>query len=70
MENMVPGLLESAESVSGEGVMITIIVKVNSDDVIGVKETLAAYLERFGDCHVVEVREEDLHQMKIGEKEL
>lgn len=47
--------------------MLTIVMKVNSRNVIGVKETLAAYCERFGDVVFVEIKEEDPpEQMKLG----
>ena len=46
--------------------MTTVVMKINSRNVIGIKETLAAYCERFGDVVFVEVREdESSEQMKI-----
>lgn len=35
--------------------MLILTVTVDSEDILGVKETLAAYLERFGDVKVIQV---------------
>ena len=35
--------------------MIKIILTVDSDNIIGIKETLAEYLEKYGDTQVIEV---------------
>lgn len=37
--------------------MIKLTILVDSSDIIGVKETLAEYFEKFGDVRVVEVKE-------------
>lgn len=46
----------------------TITVKLTAPpgQAIGIKEHMAMELERFGPCRVVEVREEQPEQMKIG----
>lgn len=47
--------------------MLTVVMKVNSRNVIGVKETLAAYCEKFGDVVFGEIKEEEApEQMKLG----
>lgn len=45
--------------------MITITIQVNAPlgSVQAVKETLAMYMERFGDCKVLSVKEEFPQQM-------
>lgn len=50
--------------------MIRIIIDVEapSGQAIGVKEDIAMYLERYGDCKVVDVIESLPEQMKIGGK--
>ncbi len=49
--------------------MLTINVTVEvcrpSGQAIGIKEDLAMYLERYGDCRVVSVTEREPEQMKI-----
>lgn len=49
--------------------MLTIIIKVSAPpgQAIGVKEDLAAYLERFGDARVVSVEEDAPEQMRMDE---
>ncbi len=44
---------------------ITIAVRRPSGQAIGIKEDLAMYLERYGDCRVVSVTEREPEQMKI-----
>ena len=48
--------------------MLTITIEVDAPtgQAIGIKEDLAMYLERFGDAHVVEIREIGPEQMKLG----
>lgn len=48
--------------------MLTITVQVDAPlgQAIGVKEDLAMYLERYGDCRVVSVTETAPVQTKIG----
>lgn len=47
---------------------MTIVIRVNAP--LGmeqvVKEALAMYCERFGDCRVVEIREDKVEQLKMG----
>ena len=47
--------------------MLTITIQVNAPDGSAqmVKESLAMFLERFGDCKVVEVKEELPRQMDL-----
>ena len=47
--------------------IITIHVDAPGGQAIGIKEDLAMYLERFGDSRVVDIKDETLEQMKIGE---
>ena len=43
---------------------MTIVIRVNAplDSEQAVKESLAMYCERFGDCRVVEIREDKVEQ--------
>ena len=52
--------------------MLVITIKVDAPpgQAIGVKESLAMYLEQYGDAKVVEVREELPEQIKIGGEDL
>lgn len=45
--------------------IITLSADCAEDQIMGVKETLKMYLERFGDIRVVEVKEIKQEQMKI-----
>ena len=46
--------------------MLEIKIRIDTDNATGVKETLADYLQRFGDVRVVEVREIDaVEQMRL-----
>lgn len=51
--------------------MLRIVIEVDAPagQAIGVKEDLAMYLERFGDCRVVEVREVLPEQMTLELRE-
>ncbi|HWP50614.1 MAG TPA: hypothetical protein VN626_02845 [Clostridia bacterium] len=46
--------------------IITISVDAPAGQAIGVKEDLAAYLEQFGDAHVVSVEEKKQEQMQLN----
>lgn len=46
--------------------ILTIRVNAPAGQVIGIKEDLAMYLERWGDARVVDIREEKLEQLRIG----
>lgn len=48
--------------------MLKIVLQVDSDNIIGVKETLKAYCEKFHDTKVVSV-EKVAEQMKFSGKE-
>lgn len=47
---------------------MTIVIQVNAPlgSEQAVKEALAIYCERFGDCRVVEIRADKVEQMKFG----
>ena len=47
---------------------MTIVIQINAPpgSEQAVKEALAIYCERFGDCRVVEVREDQVEQIKMG----
>ena len=48
--------------------MMTIVIQVDAPpgQAIGLQETLAMSLERYGDTRVVEIREPGAEQMRIG----
>lgn len=50
--------------------MLTITIECDAPtgSAIGVKEDLAMYLERFGDCRVVSIVETQPEQMKLMER--
>lgn len=75
MESVFPGILvgiaEAAWIWQGARRMrYTITIKVNAPpgQAIGIKEHLAMVLEPFGDCRVVDIREEQPEQMRMEEK--
>ena len=45
--------------------IITVSVEASPDQVIGIKENLAAYLERFGDVRYVSVKEGRPEQLTL-----
>lgn len=47
--------------------MFTITIQVNAqiDQAIGVKEDLAAYLEKFGDTKVLSITEDEPEQLRL-----
>lgn len=47
---------------------MTIVIRVNAPlgSEQAVKEALAIYCERFGDCRVVEIRADKVEQLKMG----
>lgn len=49
--------------------MLTITIKVNAppDNAIGIKEDLAAYLERFGDAQVVAIEDSGAEQLQLND---
>lgn len=47
--------------------IITVHVNAPAGQAIGIKEDLAAYLERFGDARVVSVAEEVPEQLRMDE---
>lgn len=49
--------------------IITVKLTAPAGQVIGIKECLAMELERFGPCRVVDIREEQPEQLKIGSEE-
>jgi hypothetical protein len=49
--------------------MLKVILEVDapSGKAIGIKEDLAMYIERYGDCRVVSITEDAPVQMRLGE---
>ena len=45
--------------------MVLVTLQVDTDDIIGVKETLAMYMERFDDVCILDVWEVGPDQMRL-----
>lgn len=43
----------------------TVVMKINSRNVIGIKETLAEYCQKYGDVVFIEIREEKTEQLSM-----